>query len=77
MADEVNIDKDVFHNHLSHLISAWKNDKRAGDAFFGGAGSLVILVGRNEASPTFGKNNALHVTLTSQLLSIYPELTVV
>ena len=62
MADEVKIDKDTFQNRLSHFISTWKNDKRqSNDALFGGVGSIVILTGRNEETPTYLKNNALHV----------------
>ena len=62
MADEVKIDKDLFHNRLSQLVSAWKNDKRStSDALFGGVGSIVILLGKNEEVPIFHKNNALHV----------------
>ena len=62
MADEVKIDKDAFNSRLSHLISTWKNDKRqSNDALFGGVGSIVILMGKNEENPTFHKNNAMHV----------------
>lgn len=61
MAEEVKIDKQVFHDRLSHFISAWKADKRANDALFGGVGSIVILMGKNDATITFQKNNAIHV----------------
>lgn len=62
MADEVKIDKDLFQNRLSHFISTWKNDRRqSSDALFGGVGSIVVLMGRNEDNPTFHKNNAMHV----------------
>lgn len=62
MADEVKIDKDNFQSRLSHFISAWKTDKRqSNDALFGGVGSIVVLMGRNEENPTFHKNNAMHV----------------
>ena len=63
MADEVKIDKDVFQNRLSQFISTWKNDRRqSNDALFGGVGSIVVLMGRNEDNPTFHKNNAMHVS---------------
>lgn len=62
MADEVKVDKDAFHNRLSHFVSTWKNDKRqSNDALFGGVGSIVILMGKNEEAPTFHKNSAMHV----------------
>jgi len=61
MADEIKIDKQVFENRLSHFISAWKADKRSGDALFGGVGSIVVLMGKTEESNSFQKNNAMHV----------------
>lgn len=62
MADEVKIDKDTFQTRLSHFISTWRNDKRqSNDALFGGVGSIVVLMGRNEENPSFHKNNAMHV----------------
>lgn len=61
MADEIKIDKQVFENRISHFISAWKADKRSGDALFGGVGSIVILMGKTEESNSFQKNNAMHV----------------
>ncbi|MCJ1467781.1 FACT complex subunit spt16 [Pseudocyphellaria aurata] len=63
MAEEVKIDKQVFHDRLSHFISAWKADKRANDALFGGVGSIVILMGKNDGTITFQKNNAIHFWL--------------
>ena len=63
MADEVKIDKDAFQHRLSHFISTWKADKRqSNDALFGGVGSILVLMGRNEDGPTFHKNNAMHVS---------------
>ena len=65
MADEVKIEKDAFNSRLSHLISTWKNDKRqSNDALFGGVGSIVILMGKNEENPAFHKNNAMHVCIS-------------
>lgn len=46
MADEVVIDKDLFHERLSSLLTQWKADKRAGDAVFLGVGSIVACVGK-------------------------------
>ena len=61
MADEVKIDKQVFQDRLHQFVQAWKADKRSNDALFGGVGSIVILMGRNEETPTFQKRNAMHV----------------
>lgn len=55
------IDKQAFQDRLAHFISAWKADKRSGDALFGGAGSIVILMGKTEEATSFQKNNAMHV----------------
>ncbi|KAL9119563.1 MAG: hypothetical protein Q9187_003887 [Circinaria calcarea] len=65
MADEVKIDKQTFQDRLSQFISAWKADKRSGDALFGGVGSIVILMGKVEdpSTSTFKKNNAMHFWL--------------
>ena len=62
MADEVKIDKPIFQERLSHFISSWKADKRSGDALFGGAGSIVVLMGKTEESNNFMKNNSMHVS---------------
>lgn len=68
MGDEVKIDKDTFNNRLSHFVSTWKGDKRqSNDALFSGVGSIVILLGRNEESQTFQKNNAMHVCATTKM----------
>ena len=56
------IDKQVFQDRLGQLISAWKADKRSGDALFGGATSMVIILGKSDDSSGFQKNNALHVS---------------
>ena len=61
MAEEVKIDKQIFQERLSHFISSWKADKRSGDALFGGAGSIVVLMGKTEESNNFMKNNSMHV----------------
>ncbi|KAI9840120.1 MAG: FACT complex subunit spt16 [Thelocarpon superellum] len=63
MGDEIRIDKQIFHDRLSHFVSAWKADRRAGDAMFGGVGSVLILMGKTEESNAFAKNNAMHFWL--------------
>ena len=66
MGDEVRIDRETFNNRLSHFVSTWKGDKRqSNDALFGGVGSIVVLLGRNEESVSFQKNNAMHVRATA------------
>lgn len=58
---EIKIDKTLFQERLSHFYSAWKADKRGGDAIFGGASSILVLMGKTEESAQFQKNNAIHV----------------
>jgi nucleosome binding factor SPN SPT16 subunit len=58
---EIKIDKTLFQERLSHFVSAWKADKRAGDAVFNGAGSILVLMGKSEEAAQFHKNNAIHV----------------
>lgn len=58
---EIKIDSKVFQERLSHFITAWKSDKRSGDALFAGASSIVILMGKVDEKPEFYKNNAMHV----------------
>lgn len=62
MTEEVKIDKQAFQDRLAHFISSWKADKRSGDALFGGAGSIIILMGKTEDATSFQKNNAMHVS---------------
>ncbi len=61
MAEGIHIDKQLFSDRLSQFLTAWKADKRANDALFGGVGSIVVLLGKTEDSNAFPKNNALHV----------------
>jgi nucleosome binding factor SPN SPT16 subunit len=58
---EIKIDKQLFQERLSHFISAWKADKRGGDALFNGASSILVLMGKTEETAQFQKNNAIHV----------------
>ncbi|KAH6666749.1 FACT complex subunit-domain-containing protein [Halenospora varia] len=62
MAD-IKIDKTLFQERLSHFVSAWKADKRSGDALFGGASSILVLMGKTEETVQFQKNNAIHFWL--------------
>lgn len=62
MAEEILIDKDTFFNRLTNFYSAWKADKRSGNAIFGGVGSIVILMGKTDEANSFQKHNAMHVS---------------
>ncbi|KAJ5584102.1 FACT complex subunit s.t1.c16 [Penicillium hispanicum] len=64
MAEQIAIDKNTFFNHLSSFYASWKADKRSGNALFGGAGSIVILMGKTKSDESsFQKNNAMHFWL--------------
>ncbi|KAI4255761.1 MAG: hypothetical protein LQ352_002412 [Teloschistes flavicans] len=64
MGDEVKIDSQTFHHRLSTLTSAWKADKRSNnDALFGGVGSFIVLMGKNEETANYQKSNAMHYWL--------------
>jgi Xaa-Pro aminopeptidase len=63
MAEKITIDKNNFFNHLSSFYASWKADKRSGNALFGGADSIVILMGKTKTDESsFQKNNAMHVS---------------
>jgi nucleosome binding factor SPN SPT16 subunit len=59
---EIKIDSALFQERLSHFVTTWKADKRSGDAVFGGASSILIMMGKTEESAQFQKNNAMHVS---------------
>ncbi|KAF2214519.1 hypothetical protein CERZMDRAFT_95783 [Cercospora zeae-maydis SCOH1-5] len=63
MADEVSIDKAQFHNRLSSLITAWKNDKRSGNNVYGDVGSIVVCMGKSDEAAGFHKANGLQFWL--------------
>lgn len=64
MSDAIKIDSKLFQERISHFINAWKADKRSGDALFGGASSIVVMMGKVEEVQNFNKNNAMHVRLS-------------
>jgi hypothetical protein len=72
---EITIDKNVFQERLSHLISAWKQDKRSGNTLFGDASSILILMGKTEENSQFQKNNAIHVCHSNLKLRSHRLLT--
>lgn len=63
MGEEIAIDRSAFFNRLSNLYSTWKADKRSNHPLFGGAASIVILMGKTDEANSFQKNNAIHVCL--------------
>lgn len=63
MGDTVQIDKNLFHERLSAFLTRWKNDKRSGDALFGGVSSIVILMGKSDEAGNFHKNGAFQLWL--------------
>jgi nucleosome binding factor SPN SPT16 subunit len=63
MAEEVSIDKAVFHNRLSNLTTAWKGDKRSGNHVFGDVGSIVVVMGKSDEAQGFHKANGLQFWL--------------
>ncbi|KAK7744511.1 FACT complex subunit spt16 [Cytospora paraplurivora] len=63
MSDAIKIDNKLFHERISHFVNAWKADKRSGDTLFGGASSIVVMMGKMEEAQGFQKNNAMHFWL--------------
>ena len=66
---DVKLDKQTFHDRLSHLYTAWKADKRSGDSVFGGISSIVILMGKAEETSSYQKTNAIHVSVAGDCVS--------
>jgi hypothetical protein len=58
---EIKIDSKIFQERVSHFATAWKNDLRSKDGQFGGATSILVMMGKVEEVPEFHKNNAMHV----------------
>jgi nucleosome binding factor SPN SPT16 subunit len=59
---EIKIDSKAFQERVSHFATAWKNDLRSKDGQFGGATSIIVMMGKVEEVPEFHKNNAMHVS---------------
>jgi len=64
---EIKIDKELFQERLGQFYKAWKADKHTGDAVFGGASSILVLMGKSEEASMFQKNNAIHVRIHTLL----------
>ncbi|KOS21394.1 FACT complex subunit SPT16 [Escovopsis weberi] len=60
---EIKIDSKLFQERVSHFVTAWKNDLRSKDGMFGGAGSILVMMGKVEEVPMLHKNNAMHFWL--------------
>ncbi|GAB7356004.1 hypothetical protein MBLNU459_g6628t2 [Dothideomycetes sp. NU459] len=63
MADEVSIDKQLFHNRLSAFITQWKADKRSGNHLFGDADSITVVMGKSEETQNFNKTSSIQFWL--------------
>ncbi|KAI1924572.1 FACT complex subunit spt16 [Ophidiomyces ophidiicola] len=63
MGEEIKIDKALFSDRLSTLYTAWKADKRSASPVFGGATSIVVVMGRTEDTNSFQKSNSVHFWL--------------
>lgn len=61
MADDIVIDKQLFHERLNSFITKWKADKRSGDSIFSGAGSIATAVGKASEPTSYLKPAAFQV----------------
>jgi hypothetical protein len=68
MADDIVIDKTLFHERLNNLVTKWKADKRSGDQVFQGAGSIATLVGKASEPGIYQKPAAFQVSLRMSVL---------
>jgi hypothetical protein len=67
MADDIVIDKDLFHERLGNFVSKWKQDKRGGDQIFQGAGSIATVVGKQGDPGSYLKPAAFQVSFAHVL----------
>jgi nucleosome binding factor SPN SPT16 subunit len=72
MAD-ITLDSKLFQERISHFTTAWKNDLRSKDGVFGGAQSIVVMMGKVEEAQSLNKNNAVHVSLPRQPQTEMPD----
>lgn len=66
MADDIVIDKQLFHDRLGSFVAKWKADKRSGDAVFQGAGSIATVVGKASDPGSYLKPAAFQVSTAGQ-----------
>lgn len=72
---EIKIDSKAFQERVSHFATAWKNDLRSKDGQFGGANSIIVMMGKVEEVPEFHKNNAMHVSHHHSQLHVFHRLS--
>jgi hypothetical protein len=60
--DQIVIDKSLFHERLNNFVTKWKADKRSGDQVFGGAASVVAVVGKASDPGSYLKPAAFQVS---------------
>lgn len=61
MADDIVIDKALFHERLASFVAKWKADKRSGDQVFQGAASIATVVGKASEPGLYQKPAAFQV----------------
>lgn len=77
MADDIVIDKDLFHERLGNFVTKWKTDKRGGDQIFQGAGSIATVVGKASDPGSYLKPAAFQVSMRGYGFRSRSELTTV
>lgn len=75
MADDIVIDKQLFHERLSNFVTKWKADKRSGDPIFQGAGAIATVVGKASEQGSYVKPAAFQVSFPRCLFYHEVELT--
>lgn len=66
MAEEIVIDKQLFHERLNSFVTKWKADKRSGDQLFNGAGAIATVVGKASDPGSYTKPAAFQVSLSPE-----------
>ena len=67
MADDIVIDKQLFHDRLGSFVAKWKADKRSGDAVFQCASSIATVVGKASEPGSYLKPAAFQVRTGGQV----------
>lgn len=75
MADDIVIDKQLFHERLGSLVTKWKADKRSGDQLFQGATSIASVLGKPSDPGNYLKPAAFQVRWRD-MIWVMSELTV-
>lgn len=75
MADDIVIDKELFHERLGNFVQKWKTDKRSGDAIFQGVGSIATVVGKQSDPSSYLKPAAFQVSRRKPSSAFRVELT--